>query len=85
LRWADIEKATQPIVLMKDGKPVAVVIKYSDYQPQAERRNRAWQEIDTLLAKVHKRTAQTAVEDIEADITAAGLEVREQRNARRSS
>ena len=30
--WADIENATAPIVLEKDGEPVAVVLKYDEYQ-----------------------------------------------------
>jgi len=30
--WADIETATAPIVLEKDGQPAAVVLKYDEYQ-----------------------------------------------------
>ena len=87
LRWAEIENLTQPVVLKRNGEPVAVVIKYADYQrigaSRAERRQAAWREFDALLAQVHSRTKVFSVEEIEADITAARQEVREQHNARR--
>jgi predicted nucleotidyltransferase len=31
LRWADIDAATEPILLKRAGEPVAVVIPYADY------------------------------------------------------
>ena len=87
LRWSDIESATEPIVLEKDGQPVAVVIKYADYRhmdaAQAECREAAWRELDKLLAQVHAQTQDFTPEEIEADITAARRQVREQRHAPR--
>jgi PHD/YefM family antitoxin component YafN of YafNO toxin-antitoxin module len=87
LRWAEIEGTTQPIVLEKDGQPVAVVLKYAEYQrlgaAQTEHRQKAWHGLDALLAQVHARTAGFSAEEIEADITAARQEVREQHNAHR--
>ena len=75
LRWSDIESATEPIVLEKDGQPAAVVIKYADYRrmdaARAERRETAWRELDKLLAQVRARTGDFAPEEIQADITAA--------------
>lgn len=32
VQWTDIESSTAPIVLEKDGRPVAVVLKYDEYQ-----------------------------------------------------
>ena len=32
VRWAEIENAAKPIVLERDGEPVAVVVKYDEYQ-----------------------------------------------------
>ena len=85
LQWADVENASQPIVLEKDGQPVAVVLKYADYPrlgvTPAERRQIAWRELDTLLAPVHARTQEFSVEEIEAEISAARQEVREQYHA----
>ena len=85
LRWSDIESATEPIVLEKDGQPAAVVIKYADYRrmdaARAERRETAWRELDKLLAQVHARTQDFTSQEIEADITAARREVREQQHA----
>ena len=89
LRWADVENSTAPIILEKDGKPAAVVIKYEDYQhsalAQAERKQVAWQEMEKLLAQVHSRTQNFSVEEIEADITAAREEVRAIHRTLRSS
>jgi PHD/YefM family antitoxin component YafN of YafNO toxin-antitoxin module len=87
LRWAEIESATEPIVLERNGQPVAVVIKYADYRQmeatRAEHREMAWRELDALLARVHARTQAFSSEEIEADITAARQEVREQHHALR--
>ncbi len=30
VRWAEIENAAKPIVLERDGEPVAVVVKYDE-------------------------------------------------------
>ena len=87
LRWTEIENAREPIILERNGKPVAVVIKYADYQQmdtaRAERREAAWRELDELLERVHARAQNFADEEIEADIAAAVQEVREQRHALR--
>lgn len=85
LRWTDIEKSKEPILLKKDGEPVAVVVKYSDYQRWNERRQAAWRELDTLLAQVHARTQHFSADEVEADITAARQQVREQRHVSRRS
>jgi len=87
LRWTEIEKAREPIILERNGKPVAVVIRYADYQQmdmaRTERREVAWRELDQLLERVHARTQNLADAEVEADITAAIQEVREQRHALR--
>ncbi|MBI3240898.1 MAG: hypothetical protein HYZ49_01200 [Chloroflexi bacterium] len=31
LRWADVESATGPIILERNGRPVAVVVKYANW------------------------------------------------------
>lgn len=87
LRWAELENATAPIVLEKDGKPAAVVIRYEEYErsalSQAERKQRTWREMEELLARVHARTQKFSDAEIEADITAAREEVREAHRLRR--
>jgi PHD/YefM family antitoxin component YafN of YafNO toxin-antitoxin module len=89
IRWAEIEKSTQPIILKRNGEPVAVVVKFADFQrlgaSQIERRAAIWRELDALLARVHSRTKDYSAEEIEADITAARQEVRDLHNARRGS
>ena len=50
------------------------------------REEEQWREaFEALIAKVHARTAEFTAEEIEADITAAAIEVREQRRADQSS
>ena len=77
----------EPIVLEKNGRPVAVVIKYDDYQQMGtgriQRREAAWQELDAVLAQVHARTQNLDAEEVEADITALRQEVREEHAAHR--
>jgi hypothetical protein len=50
---------------------------------QAERQRRAWLELDALLERIHSRPTEYTPEQIEAEITAARLEVKEQRRALR--
>ena len=83
LQWAQVEQATQPIVLERDGQPIAVVVPYTQYRRLTETRLQAWRELDELLARVHARTEPFAPEEIEADITLARKEVRERRNGPR--
>ena len=85
LRWSEIESATEPIILERNGRPIAVVIKYDDYQQmdtaRAGYREAAWHELDAVLAQVHARTQNLDAEEVEANITAARQEVREQHAA----
>jgi PHD/YefM family antitoxin component YafN of YafNO toxin-antitoxin module len=81
LRWSDIEQAIEPVMLERDGQPVAVVLRYDEYQrldaERAERREKAWQELNKILGEMHSLTKDVPQEEIEADITAAREEVRE--------
>jgi hypothetical protein len=83
LKWTEVENATEPIVLERDGQPVAVALKYDVYwqldAARLERRQRAWQELEAVLARVHSRTQRYSAEEIEADVTAAQQEVKAQR------
>ncbi|MBI4631330.1 MAG: hypothetical protein HZC38_16575 [Chloroflexi bacterium] len=87
LRWAELESATAPIILEKDGKPTAVVIRYEEYErstlSQVERKQVAWREMEKLLAQVHAHTQKFSDDEIEADITMARGEVREAHRLRR--
>jgi len=73
-----------PVVLERDGQPVAVVLSFEEYrrlQDIAERKQgeaeTKWKErFDRLLAEVHSKTAQYSSNEIEAEITAAFNEVR---------
>lgn len=84
VQWADVEQSDKPIVLKKNGQPVAVVLKYAEYTrwqaTQQAQRVATWQELETLLAQVHERTSPFTQEEIETDILAARQEVRDLRH-----
>lgn len=84
VQWADVEQSDKPIVLKKNGQPVAVVLKYAEYTrwhtAQQAQRETTWQELETLLAQVHERTLPFTPDEIEADILAARQEVRDLRH-----
>ena len=81
-----------PLILEKEGRPLAVVIAFEEYQrlrlleaEKTERQRRAWLEMEALLAKIHSRPTEYSPEQIEAEITAARAEVKEMRRARRGN
>ena len=87
VQWADVEQSDKPIVLKKNGQPVAVVLKYAEYTrwhiAQQAQRQTTWQELETLLAQVHERTQSFTSDEIEADILTARQEVRDLRHGPR--
>jgi PHD/YefM family antitoxin component YafN of YafNO toxin-antitoxin module len=79
-----------PLILEQEGRPLAVVIAFEEYQrlrrletEKADHQRRAWLELDALLAQVHSRPTEYSPEQIEAEITAARAEVKEMHRARR--
>lgn len=79
-----------PLIIERDGQPLAVVLPYEDYArlkvsaaANAREREAAWQELDKILARVHARASALTPDQIEAEITAARQEVREDHHARR--
>jgi len=80
-----------PLILEQEGRPVAVVISFEEYQrlrlldsEKTERQHRAWLEPDGLLARIHSRPTEYSSQRIETEITAARAEVKEGRRASRS-
>ena len=77
------------IVLEHDGKPVAAIVPYQDYQRFLTWRERdqqaAWGQLEELLARVHSRPTSLPPEEIEAQVTIAREEVRGLHRARRGS
>lgn len=79
-----------PVILERDGQPVAVVLSFEEYRrlqdvaaTEDQRRQAAWARLNALLEEVHSRPTDLAPEEIEAEITAAREEVKEMRRARR--
>jgi len=79
----------EPIILERDGQPMAVILSFEDYQRLRELEKggpaqAGWRErFEQLLTQVHSHTAQYSSEEIEAEITAAFQEVREIRYGHR--
>ena len=80
---------SEPIIIERDGLPIAVVVAYAEFEElkaaradNARRREEAFQHMDALLAEVHARPTDLTPEEIESEITEAVREVREERNAR---
>jgi PHD/YefM family antitoxin component YafN of YafNO toxin-antitoxin module len=80
-----------PLVVEHDGRPVAVLISFPEYQrlcalasDEEQRKQAAWIELNKLLASVHGRASDDTPVQIEAEITAAHKEVKKTRRAHRS-
>ncbi len=85
----DLQK---PLILEREGQPLAVILSFEEYQrlhavrvDEAQRQQKAWLDLEKLLAKIHGRPTEYTPGQIEAEITAARAEVREMRHAQRSS
>jgi len=70
----------------RDGEPLAVLISIEEYRrlqalaaPEKERQQMAWRQLDEFLSRVRGRPTSYTSAQIEAEITAAREEVREQR------
>lgn len=86
-----ITDLSKPVIVERDGKPFGVFVAFEEYErlktaaeENAQRREQAWQQLDTLLANVHTRTTELDPEEIEAEVTAAVQDVKAERRARRS-
>ncbi len=82
---------SEPIIIERDGQPIAVVVAYSEYEKlktaeadNARRREEAFKRLDALLAHVHALPTSLTPEEIENEITLAAQEAKEERRARRS-
>jgi len=82
----------KPLVLERDGQPLAVLISFEEYQrlqsiavDEVARRQVAWRELDEFLSGIHRRPTSYSPTQIETEITAAREEVKENRRGHRRS
>jgi len=72
-----------PVVLEDEGRPVAVILPYAEYQRLTTLQEQAkanWRaRFRQLLGEVHTHTASFQPEEVEADITDSFGEVRRER------
>ena len=66
---------SRPVVLERDGQPMAAILPYQDYKEfldwREHRQPTAWQKLNRLLAQVHSQPTDMTPEQIEAEITIA--------------
>ncbi len=81
-----------PLIVERDGEPLAVLISIEEYRRlqslatfEEERQQMAWRRLDELLSRIHDRPTSYTPAQIEAEITIAREEAREQRRGRRRS
>ena len=79
-----------PLVLEQDGQPIAVLIPYKEYHrlqalasDEAQRQRAAWHKVGKIVEAIHNRPTEYIPDQIEAEIAAARIEVRENREANR--
>ena len=79
----------QPIILQQEGRPLAVIVTFDEYQhwralaaDEAQRRLAGWRSLEVLLAEMHDRPSDLTGEQIEAEISAARAEARQARYVR---
>jgi PHD/YefM family antitoxin component YafN of YafNO toxin-antitoxin module len=78
----------QPLILERDGQPVAVLVSFETYQQfraweeDAKQRQRiAWPRLEEQITEIHRRPSVYTSEEIEAEITAARAEAQEEWSA----
>ena len=86
---ADLQR---PLILEREGQPLAVLISFEEYrrlrviESDDEARRRAnWSKLSDFLAEVHSRPSGYTPGEIEAEITAARAEVRQERRGHQRS
>ena len=74
----------QPIILQQEGRPLAVIVTFDEYQhwralaaDEAQRRLAGWRSLEVLLAEIQGRPSDLTGEQIEAEIGAARAEARQ--------
>ena len=88
---ASIPQLPSPVILEHDGHPFAVVLSYEEFKElqalkadDEQRVSFGWTGLERLSQEVHRRPSELGPDEIEAEITAARLEVRQWRHANRS-
>jgi PHD/YefM family antitoxin component YafN of YafNO toxin-antitoxin module len=82
----------QPLILERGGQPLAVLISFEEYQrlqsiatDEMKRRQMAWRELNEFLSGIHRHPTAYSPAEIEAEITAAREETKENRRGHRRS
>lgn len=72
-----LDTLDEPVLVMRDSMPEAVVMPYDDYRVLVNRKKRDdWLEIKKMLAGIHKRNAHIPDEEVNRDIEEALAYVR---------
>jgi PHD/YefM family antitoxin component YafN of YafNO toxin-antitoxin module len=81
-----------PVILQREGQPLAVIISYDDYQrlctliaDEEQRHQAGWATLKALVEQVHQHATQYTPGQIEAEIGTAREEVKKSLRAYRRS
>lgn len=67
-----LDSLIEPVVVVRDSKPEAVVIPYEDYKEFVNQRRKTLSDkVRKVLAAVHKHTAEVPESELEQDIKEA--------------
>ncbi len=67
-----LNRLSEPIVVMRDSKPEAVVIPYADYEEfLIQRRKMLSEKVKNALVGIHAKTAKVSQAELERDIKEA--------------
>ncbi len=82
----------RPLILEREGQPLVVLISFEDYRrlraiecDDEARRRANWSKLSDLLAEVHSRPSSYTPAEIEAEVTVARAEVRQEHRGRQCS
>lgn len=75
-----LDNLTEPVIVMRDSRPGAIVLTPRDYrQYEKERRQLATYKLMALLDKVHRRNRHIPAKEVDKDVEEALKYVRSRR------
>lgn len=75
-----LDNLTEPVVVIRDSRPAAVVIDYKEYlRMKDSRRKQTTAELEQMLDEIHARNAHIPAAEVKRDVAAAIKYVRSHR------
>ncbi len=75
-----LDELDEPVVVMRDSEPEAVLMDYDDYKSYVREKKKAdTEKVMRMLEQIHKRNAHIPAEEVERDVEEALKYVRSHR------